>query len=77
MLVSAPAGQVEDVQMLKDGSGRFKGCAVVTYADHDSAVNALDTLNRKEIKGRRLVVKEVITELWTKVLYTQFSYCMH
>lgn len=52
-------GEVTFVQMLKDETNRFKGCAVITFKEPEMAREAIETMNRKEFKGRKLVVKEV------------------
>ncbi|RXG72802.1 Myelin expression factor 2 [Armadillidium vulgare] len=44
--------------MLKDENNRFKGCAIISFKDPEMAEEAIQTMNRKEFKGRKLVVKE-------------------
>ena len=61
------AGDVTSLQMINDSDNRFKGCCVVTYKDSSMADKAIDTLNRSDFKGRKLVVKEV--RIFCRILY--------
>ena len=52
-------GEVNSVRLIMDReTGRPRGFGFVEMADQSSALNAIDTLNGKELAGRRLVVNE-------------------
>ncbi|XP_055902380.1 myelin expression factor 2 [Eupeodes corollae] len=51
-------GSVEYVELFHDESGKARGCGIVEFKDPDNVEKALEKLNRYEINGRELVVKE-------------------
>lgn len=51
-------GTVEFVELFKDESEKPRGCGIVEFKDPDSVQKALDKMNRYELYGREIVVKE-------------------
>ncbi|KAL5274079.1 HNRNPM family protein [Megaselia abdita] len=51
-------GSVEYVELFNDESGKPRGCGIVEFKDPDNVEKALEKMNRYEINGRELVVKE-------------------
>lgn len=52
-------GEVRSAQVVMDReTGRSKGFGFVEFGDAQSAANAIDTMNGKEINGRALTVNE-------------------
>lgn len=51
-------GSVEYVELFSDESGKPRGCGIVEFKDPDNVEKALEKMNRYEINGRELVVKE-------------------
>lgn len=51
-------GTVEFVELFKDESEKPRGCGIVEFKDPDSVQKALDKMNRYELNGREIVVKE-------------------
>lgn len=56
--VMRDAGEVTHVDVLGEGTGRSKGCAIVQYADAAGAAAAINTLQDVEIDGRQIFVRE-------------------
>jgi RNA recognition motif-containing protein len=55
----AEFGEVTSAKIIEDReTGRPKGFAFVEMANNDDAVNAINSLNDKEIMGRNLKVNE-------------------
>lgn len=52
------AGEVVRAEVIKDSSGRSKGCGIVEYVSEEGAKNAIATLTDTELKGRRIFVRE-------------------
>lgn len=52
------AGEVEHVDILMEGRGRSKGCAIVKFQTVEDAQNAIDTLNNTELNGRSIFIRE-------------------
>lgn len=51
-------GSVEYVELFHDESGKARGCGIVEFKDPDNVEKALEKMNRYELNGRELVVKE-------------------
>ncbi|XP_037946992.1 myelin expression factor 2 [Teleopsis dalmanni] len=51
-------GSVEYVELFHDENGKARGCGIVEFKDPDNVEKALEKMNRYEINGRELVVKE-------------------
>lgn len=47
------------VELFEDEHGKPRGCGVVEFEKLEHARTALEKMNRFELKGRQLVVKEV------------------
>lgn len=52
-------GEVSFVELFEDENGKPRGCGIVEFEKREHALTALDKMNGFELKGRRLVVKEV------------------
>ena len=57
-----PVGEVSFVEMANDENNRPRGCAVIEFESADSVGKAISQMHRYELKGRKLVVKEVSTK---------------
>lgn len=51
-------GEVSFVELFNDENGKPRGCGIVEFKQNDSVATALDKMNRHEINGRHLVIKE-------------------
>ena len=52
------AGEVVHAEIIRDVSGRSKGCGIVEFASEDDAQNAISTLTDTELKGRMIFIRE-------------------
>lgn len=52
-------GKVAHVELFTDENDKPRGCGIVEFEDSDSVKIAVDKMHRYDIKGRKLVVKEV------------------
>lgn len=51
-------GNVEYVEMFTDENGKARGVGIVEFKDPENVGKALEVMNRYELNGRELVVKE-------------------
>ncbi|XP_017849035.1 myelin expression factor 2 isoform X2 [Drosophila busckii] len=51
-------GSIEYVQLFHDESGKARGCGIVEFKDPENVQKAMEKMNRYELNGRELVVKE-------------------
>lgn len=51
-------GDVTFVELFNDENGKPRGCGIVEFATSDSVSVALDKMNRYDLNGRNLVIKE-------------------
>lgn len=51
-------GEVAFVELFNDENGKPRGCGIVEFVSTDSVNAALDKMNRYELNGRNLVIKE-------------------
>lgn len=51
-------GNVEYVEMFTDENGKARGAGIVEFKDPENVGKALEVMNRYELNGRELVVKE-------------------
>lgn len=51
-------GDVSFVELFNDESGKPRGCGIVEFEKAESVAAALEKMNRYELSGRNLVVKE-------------------
>lgn len=51
-------GDVTFVELFQDESGKPRGCGIVEFASPDHVSVALDKMNRYDLNGRNLVIKE-------------------
>lgn len=49
---------VVHVELFHDENGKARGCGIVEFKDPDNVQKALEKMNRYEVNGRELVVKE-------------------
>ena len=61
MLYVYVVGEVSFVELFEDEYGKPRGCGIVEFEKLEHARIALEKMNRFELKGRRLIVKEVRT----------------
>ena len=57
--LSPSVGEVSFVELFEDESGKPRGCGFIEFERAEHARVALDKMHRFELKGRKLVVKEV------------------
>jgi RNA recognition motif-containing protein len=58
-IVICIVGEVSFVELFEDEYGKPRGCGIVEFEKLEHARIALEKMNRFELKGRRLIVKEV------------------
>ncbi|WWD19756.1 polyadenylate-binding protein, cytoplasmic and nuclear [Kwoniella shandongensis] len=58
-----PFGETISVALSKDESGASKGFGFVNYEDHEAARKAVEELNDKEVKGKKLYVGRAQSKL--------------
>lgn len=51
-------GDVNFVELFNDESHKPRGCGIVEFKSNDSVAKSMEKLNRYEINGRQIVVKE-------------------
>lgn len=51
-------GTVEFVELFVDENNKARGCGIVEFKDAENVQKALDKMNRYELSGREIVVKE-------------------
>jgi RNA recognition motif-containing protein len=54
-----PVGEVAYVELFHDENDKPRGCGVVEFESADSVKKAVEKMHRYDLKGRKLVVKEV------------------
>lgn len=52
-------GEVSFVELFVDEDDKPRGCGIIEFANPDLAKEAVEKMHRYELKGRKLVVKEV------------------
>lgn len=58
-LFRTEVGKVAHVELFTDENDKPRGCGIVEFEDSDSVKIAVEKMHRYDIKGRKLVVKEV------------------
>ena len=58
-VLSATVGEVTFVEMFVDENDKPRGCGVVEFETPELAQKAIEKMHRFDLKGRKLVVKEV------------------
>lgn len=61
------------MELFEDERGKPRGCGIVEFEKIEHARIALDKMNRYELKGRRLIVKEVRIP-YTLLIQSTLSY---
>jgi RNA recognition motif-containing protein len=51
---------VDYVELFADEGDKPRGCGVIEFSSQDSVKKAIEKMHRFEVRGRKLVVKEVI-----------------
>lgn len=51
-------GEVAFVELFNDENGKPRGCGIIEFVSTDSVRVALDKMNRYDLSGRNLVIKE-------------------
>lgn len=62
-LFRTEVGKVAHVELFTDENDKPRGCGIVEFEDSDSVKIAVEKMHRYDIKGRKLVVKEVVSIL--------------
>ncbi|CAL8380695.1 unnamed protein product [Arctogadus glacialis] len=57
-LMREKVGEVTYVELFKDGEGKSRGCGVVEFKDEEFVKKAVDTMNKHDLSGRPLNIKE-------------------
>ncbi|XP_072554405.1 myelin expression factor 2 [Paramormyrops kingsleyae] len=57
-LMREKVGEVTYVELFKDAEGKSRGCGVVEFKDEEFVKKALDVMNRYDLSGRPLNIKE-------------------
>ncbi|OPJ70559.1 myelin expression factor 2 isoform B [Patagioenas fasciata monilis] len=57
-LMREKVGEVTYVELFKDAEGKSRGCGVVEFKDEDFVKKALETMNKYDLSGRPLNIKE-------------------
>lgn len=52
-------GEVTFVELFVDENDKPRGCGIVEFENKDLAQKAVEKMHRYDLKGRKLVVKEV------------------
>jgi len=65
-LFRTEVGKVAHVELFTDENDKPRGCGIVEFEDSDSVKIAVEKMHRYDIKGRKLVVKEVRNFLFAR-----------
>nr|XP_016853213.1 PREDICTED: myelin expression factor 2 isoform X1 [Anolis carolinensis] len=57
-LMREKVGEVTYVELFKDAEGKSRGCGVVEFRDEEFVRKAMDTMNKYDLNGRPLNIKE-------------------
>ncbi|XP_053721862.1 myelin expression factor 2 [Synchiropus splendidus] len=57
-LMREKVGEVTYVELFKDGEGKSRGCGVVEFKDEEYVKKAIETMNKHDLSGRPLYIKE-------------------
>lgn len=63
--------------MFNDDNGRPRGSAIVDFESSEMAQKAIEKMHRMEVKGRKLVVKEVrlnISDIKVRLIHVRFFF---
>lgn len=69
-------GEVAYVELFHDENDKPRGCGIVEFESADSVKKAVEKMHRYDLKGRKLVVKEVSRsekKWYIKALYCNFE----
>ncbi|TNM90870.1 hypothetical protein fugu_003159 [Takifugu bimaculatus] len=57
-LMREKVGEVTYVELFKDAEGKSRGCGVVEFKDEEFVKKAIETMNKHDLSGRPLNIKE-------------------
>ncbi|KAM9816902.1 myelin expression factor 2 [Neosynchiropus ocellatus] len=57
-LMREKVGEVTYVELFKDAEGKSRGCGVVEFKDEEYVKKAIETMNKHDLSGRPLYIKE-------------------
>ncbi|XP_068616539.1 myelin expression factor 2 [Brachionichthys hirsutus] len=57
-LMREKVGEVTYVELFKDAEGKSRGCGVVEFKDEEFVMKAIETMNKHDLSGRPLNIKE-------------------
>jgi len=57
-LFKEKVGNVAFVELFKDENGKYRGCGIVEFEDKEMAKQAIEVMDKYDINGRKIVVKE-------------------
>ncbi|KAK5915616.1 hypothetical protein CesoFtcFv8_001192 [Champsocephalus esox] len=57
-LMRDKVGEVTYVELFKDAEGKSRGCGVVEFKDEEFVMKAIETMNKHDLSGRPLNIKE-------------------
>nr|XP_012619000.1 myelin expression factor 2 isoform X4 [Microcebus murinus] len=72
-LMREKVGEVTYVELFKDAEGKSRGCGVVEFKDEEFVKKALETMNKYDLSGRPLNIKELDFKVGWKKLKEVFS----
>ncbi|EZA60316.1 Heterogeneous nuclear ribonucleoprotein M [Ooceraea biroi] len=72
-LFRTEVGKVAHVELFTDENDKPRGCGIVEFEDSDSVKIAVEKMHRYDIKGRKLVVKELDYKVDEKKLLEVFK----
>jgi hypothetical protein len=67
-------GEVAYVELFHDENDKPRGCGIVEFESADSVKKAVEKMHRYDLKGRKLVVKEV-SRSNRKIWYVEVVFC--
>ena len=66
LILMTTVGEVSYVELFVDENDKPRGCGIVEFEKSESAQTAVEKMHRYELKGRKLVVKEVCNRFLLK-----------
>lgn len=68
-LFRTEVGKVAHVELFTDENDKPRGCGIVEFEDSESVKIAVEKMHRYDIKGRKLVVKEVVSIVFLNLFH--------
>ncbi|KAK3570001.1 hypothetical protein QTP86_008429 [Hemibagrus guttatus] len=72
-LMREKVGEVTYVELFKDAEGKSRGCGVVEFKDEEFVKKAIEVMNKYDLSGRPLNIKELDFKVGWKKLKEVFS----